>query len=63
MTRYTYQPMDKAPKDRPIIAVCGGVEMAMIWEPEPLGCWCYWDDEGGTDGIVIGEIRGWRVMF
>lgn len=71
MKRYTYQPMDTAPKTEPIIAVCSGVEMAVIWGtlgtgidgPDP-GRWYYFDeDEGGNTWERVRDTpSGWRRM-
>lgn len=65
MGRYTYKPMDEAPKDgTPIIAVCGGVEMAVIWDGEILQDWSYFDeDDGGCLFQIAKDTRGWRKMF
>ena len=67
MTRYESKPMSAAPKDgTPIIAVCGGVEMAIAWDDVPiLSGWVYWDeDDGGiTWERVKSEPTGWRRMF
>jgi hypothetical protein len=56
--------METAPKDRPIIAICGGVEMAVMWEPI-LECWLYWDEEDNEPGYerVKSQITGWRALF
>lgn len=64
MTRHTYSAMENAPKNIPIIAVCGGVEMAVIWHSEPINDWCYWDDDG-LDGfdLVKRPMTGWRKLF
>jgi hypothetical protein len=65
MARYTYRPMEEAPKDgTPIIAVCGGVEMAVIWDGEILNDWSYFDeDDGGCLFERASDTRGWRKMF
>jgi len=63
MARYTYEPMDTAPKDTPIIAVCGGVEMAVIWDSELHNDWCYFDeDDGGCTFQRATDTRGWRKI-
>jgi hypothetical protein len=64
VSRHTYAPMETAPKDRPIIAVCGGVEMAILWQSEPINAFCYWDDdELDAVDLVKGPITGWRALF
>lgn len=67
MAKHSYRDMAEAPKDgTPIVAVCGGVEMAIAWDDGPLAnCWMYFDeDEGGTTyERVRDEPSGWRRMF
>jgi len=66
MKKHTYRPMSEAPRDgTPIVAVCGGVEMPVYWEPAlpPDGAWFYCDEDDG-DGWerVRSEVTGWRPM-
>lgn len=67
MARHTCQPIADAPRDgRPIIAVCGGVEMAVAFDDRPeANCWFYWDEEEG--GMTWQKAKPqpdrWRRMF
>jgi hypothetical protein len=67
MARHTYQPISEAPRDgTPIIAVCGGVEMAVAFDDMPTtNCWVYWDEEecGMTWQMVKPQPDLWRPMF
>jgi hypothetical protein len=67
MPSYSYRSMDDAPKDgTPIIAVVGGVEMAVAWDDPGFidAGWFYFDeDEGGTTyERAKGDVRGWREL-
>ena len=66
-TKRSYRPISEAPRDgRPIIGVCGGVEMAVAWDDGPLaGAWMYWDeDEGGTTyQRAKPQPLEWRRLF
>lgn len=66
-TKRAYRPISEAPRDgRPIIGVCGGVEMAVAWDDGPLAeAWMYWDeDEGGTTyQRAKPQPLEWRRMF
>jgi len=63
MKQYTYKPMIEAPKDgTPIIAVCSGVEMGVMWEGA-INDWCYFDEDEGSTFEPARDPRGWRPMF
>jgi len=72
VAKFTYRPMTEAPRDgTPIIAVCGGVEMAVVWgdlgtgiDGTDPGRWYYFDEDdgGNTWERVRGDMRGWRPM-
>jgi hypothetical protein len=60
--------MTESPKDgTPIIAVCGGVECAVIWDGDSVlgeGWFHFDEDEGGnTYQRVKGEPSEWRKLF
>ena len=68
MAKYVYNPMESAPKDgTPIIAICGGVEMAIMWDDPGFidAGWFYFDEDDGGNPLerVRGEVTGWRKMF
>ena len=61
-----YRPIDEAPKDgTPIVAVCGGVEMAVAWEGAPLNFWAYWDEEEEMPTFQKAKPQPaqWRSLF
>lgn len=65
MKKRTYKPIEEAPNDgTPIVGVCGGVEMAVYWEGDPLNLWAYWDEDGSEEfSWPRQQPTEWREMF
>ncbi len=67
MPKHLYKPISEAPIDgRPVIGVCGNVEMCVAYDDGPvLQGWFYWDeDEGGTTAqLAKPQPTEWRKLF
>jgi|DEB0MinimDraft_10_1074344.scaffolds.fasta_scaffold643728_2 hypothetical protein len=67
MTKRTYKPIEEAPRDgTPIVGVCGGVEMPVVYDDGPvLQGWFYWDEDELSPSFSMAKPQPteWRDMF
>lgn len=65
MRKHSYLPISDAPRDgRPIIGVCGGVEMAVAYDDGAvLQGWFYWDEDETTYQMAKPQPEEWRRLF